>query len=95
MAYPKPMLYVIVVLAFVALLWIIYQNNQRMLEPFGNREPFTVAQLAEKFQTMSSDQKKFICSTLTDQLADLSKKSTDGAVLDELKKNLQTLRCSV
>ena len=59
---PKSMLYIVIALAFAALLYVVYvyRNN---IDPFENKE------VMSHFQNMTTDQKEMVCKTLNEQIA--------------------------
>lgn len=72
MAKNNSMIYGVWVLALVALLLVIYYNREI--------SGFTGApSIKEQFNSMDEAQKKQICKTLTDQLADIQSKQTSVA----------------
>ena len=91
MKYPSPMLYVVIGLAFVALVYIIYIHKQ-MLEGFTDNRT-----LAEKFQTIPDDQKVIVCKTLSDQLTQLKSHPAQtpdvASAITEMNTQIKTIGC--
>jgi hypothetical protein len=72
MAKNNSMIYGLWVLALIALLLVIYYNRE--ISGFAG-----APSIKEQFDGMDDAQKKQICKTLTDQLADIKSKQTSVA----------------
>ena len=96
MKYPKYMLYVIVVLAFAALLYTIYTYN-KVLEGFSD-EGFGLLQLAEKFQALPDDQKEIVCKTLREQIIQVQTQTNSAddskRVIDGINEQMAKIGCT-
>ena len=94
MKYPKPMLYVVVILALAALLYLIYLNKQIIAEGFSNTDGFAINTLTEKFQAMSDDQKAVVCKTLKDQIDQLNSSSNVSPdTVSTIKSQMDQIGC--
>ena len=90
---PKPSFYIIIAVAFAALLYVI--NLYKMTEGFNS-------EIMAHFQNMTTDQKSIVCKTLneqissyTDQMANATseQKATMQQEIADLKKNASGYGC--
>ena len=91
MKYPKPMFYVVVLLAFAGLLYTIYQYKL-MIEGFEIK-PASTKTIAEHFQGIPDNQKGFICKTLQDEIDKMDSK-TDTSAINRIRDNMNLLGCA-